>query len=232
LFNRSETDFAKRVFFPYLKDSAGTYSYSRWLLHFCASVSWRVLQHFLSIDNATEDESTRQHIADAETAWREFLVGRRPHPGLFEQHLLPLEQIQAGAPASAPSINRYLMRTVHMDIWLSPDVITYAKLGRFAIFGFIRVADRSDWQGTRVVNSGEIRPRRFAIPAMVLEYWTRQAEEIQARHRSISPRQKAKVSAAFRANLDRFAESDAFRALKADVDTFGARAFSEDTQDE
>jgi hypothetical protein len=42
---------------------------------------------------------------------------------------------------------------------------------------------------------------------------------------SVSPRQRQKIDAAFRANIDRLAESDAFVAMNADVEMFGDDAF-------
>ena len=44
LFSASETAFASKLFYPYTKDAIESVTYGPWLLHFCASVSWRVLQ--------------------------------------------------------------------------------------------------------------------------------------------------------------------------------------------
>src|SRR5271169_2274152 len=43
-FSRFETAFANNLFYPYLDASARPFQYSRWLLQFCTSVSWRVLR--------------------------------------------------------------------------------------------------------------------------------------------------------------------------------------------
>lgn len=42
--NWSETLFAKELFYPYLKAPSRVFGYSRWLIHFCTSLSWRVLR--------------------------------------------------------------------------------------------------------------------------------------------------------------------------------------------
>jgi hypothetical protein len=46
LFSRNETAFAGRLFHPYLKASGQIFPYSSWLIHFCTSVSWRVLRFY------------------------------------------------------------------------------------------------------------------------------------------------------------------------------------------
>ena len=43
---------------------------------------------------------------------------------------------------------------------------------------------------------------------------------------SVSDKQQDKIDAAFRQNIDRFIESDAFQAMQADVGMFGDEAFS------
>lgn len=229
LFGKSETAFAGQLFYPYLSASRKSFRYSRWLLHFCTSVSWRVLR-FYTDENHLKDWEPEAiaRVSAAETTWREFLLGERPHPGSFQQHLLPLDQVASATGELAPNINRYLMRTIHMDICRgSSSIFTYAKLGRFIVFGFIHEPNFSQWRGTRVhAKEGFIEPRKYVVPKALGDYLNEKARNMSAVIESVSDRQQSKIDAAFQANIDRIVGSDAFTAMEADIRLFGNDAFS------
>ena len=229
LFSRSETAFAGHLFHPYLAASGGIFPYSHWLLHFCASVSWRVLRFYLDEGHLTKWEpEALAHVSEAETVWREYLLGLHQHPGSFQQHLLPLDQIASASRELAPNINRYLMRAIHMDICRgSRSIFTYSKLGRFIILGFIHEPNPGHWRGTKVhATHGFIEPRKYVVPRALGEYLNEKARKMRDALASVSDRQHEKIDAAFRANVDRFVGSDAFAAMQADVEMFGYDAFS------
>lgn len=139
LFSRNETTFAGRLFHPYLKVPGQIFPYSSWLIHFCTSVSWRVLRFYLDEGHlqAWESEALGR-VQSAEAVWRDMLFGRRSNPGSFQQHMLPLDQISQATGEFEPNINRYLMRAIHLDICRgSQSIFTYVKLGRFIILGFL-----------------------------------------------------------------------------------------------
>lgn len=229
LFSRSETAFASHLFHPYLSASGRVFPYSEWLLHFCTSVSWRVLRYYLDEGHLTkwEPEALAQ-ILNAEAVWREYLLGQRRHPGAFQQHLLPLDQIASSSGELAPNINRYLMRAIHMDICRGSQLIfTYSKLGRFIILGFVHEPNPSHWRGTKVhATQGFIEPRKYVVPRAMGIYLNEKARKMRDALASVSDRQQGKIDSAFRANVDRFVGSDAFIAMQADVDMFGDDAFS------
>lgn len=229
LFSRSETAFAGQLFHPYLSASNRPFRYSRWLLHFCTSVSWRVL-HFYSEEGLLKDWESEAiaRVAKAEVVWREYLLGQRPHPGDFRQHLLPLDQISSASGDLAPNINRYLMRAIHMDICRgTKSIFTYSKLGRFILFGFIHEPRQDQWKGTKVhATTGTVEPRKYVVPGALGEYLNAKARQMTQALNSVSDRQQAKIEAALKTNIDRFIGSDAFVAMKADVELFGEDAFT------
>jgi hypothetical protein len=90
LLNQSETTFAGALSHPYTNGKSTEFDYGPWLLRFCVSVSWRVLlfqRDETSLKSYAPDTIARFNAA--ESAWRAFLLGQRPNPGLFQQHLLP-----------------------------------------------------------------------------------------------------------------------------------------------
>jgi hypothetical protein len=200
-------------------------------LHFCVSISWRVLQHY-------KDESALKNyepnaiacIAEAERTWKSFLLGQIPHPGRFPQHLLPLggiEAIQSQSESLSPNINRYLMRTIDTDIVRSKTTnFVYTKLGRFLILGFIREDIPSRWPGEKVhVKTGRIGPRRYTMPNEFFEYINSKARLEATLISGVSPRQADKIKQAYLENIDTFIGSDAFIAMENDIRMFGGAAF-------
>lgn len=229
LFSKSETAFAGQLFHPYISASGKSFRYSRWLLHFCTSVSWRVLRFYTDEKHLKDWESeATARVSAAETAWREFLLGQRPNPGPFQQHLLPLDQIESTTGELAPNINRYLMRAIHMDLCRgSRSIFTYSKLGRFIILGFVHEPNLRQWRGTRVhASEGFVEPRKYVLPKALGDYLNEKASKMSAALDSVSDRQQSKIDSAFQANVDRFVGSDAFTAMEADIRLFGEDAFS------
>lgn len=229
-FNQSETAFANRIFHPYLQESGQRLRYGAWLLHFCASLSWRTLHYH------TQNETTNEfapHLTSsielAESTWRDYLLGRLPHPGEFRQHLVPVDRIESASARLSPNINRYLMRAVQIDLCHGDDTLfTFTKLGRFIVLGFINEPNPNNWTGSRInANHGTVEPRDLTMPAAFMGYLNNKADSLAGVTGSISDRQQKKIDDAFISNLDRMIGSDFFDSMSADVEMFGSMAFHE-----
>lgn len=226
LFALDEKQFASRLFHLW-PDAAREYEYNEWLLRFCTSVSWRVLKHCKGLNpdqvyTAQEDRAAEQ----AEVAWQSFLLGRKSSVGRFEQHLLPWDFVQSTSAHSLPTnFNRYITGAVEMDIiGTSKMMMTYAKLGRFMIFGMIRMG-REPWEGTKIfAQHGHIRARRYVLPGNIGEFINSRASHVQEAFANMSEAQVAKVDAAVMQNIDTRASSDQVRAMLADAELFGKNA--------
>lgn len=226
LFSRDEQAFASRLFHPWLA-GASRIEYHAWLLRFCASVSWRVLRHAkgLNPDHHYTPEEDRA-ADDAERTWRDFLLGRSNGVGRFEQHLLPMDIIESTTVDDLPdNINRYLAGYVDMDVvGSSKTMMTYAKLGRFIIFGMVRKG-REEWKGSRVnAQHGHLQARRYVLPHGLIGFFRDRASICREAIDGMSPAQIAKVDSAVMANMDRMRGSDQLRAMLADAAMFGEQA--------
>lgn len=238
--NRSETLFANRVFYPYLNDARARIPYGRWLNEFAVSLSWRILRFYRDEEGLDGwDEEAKLYVDAAEQTWREVLLGVRPHPGPHEQHLLPVDIIESAGslrPSLAPNINRYLTRAIDMDLCRgNRNIFTYAKLGRFLFIGFVREPELRQWRGSKVhASRGLLEPRRYVVPAALGDFLNDKSNRMSQLLEGMSPAQHRKVDVAFRRNAERFVQSDAFRAMQADVEMFGDAAFSKErrTDDE
>lgn len=234
LFNRSETAFANQLFHPYLAASGQRFRYGEWLLKFCTSLSWRVLQYHLSSKNHEAFESwALEAIKQAEAAWRAYLLGQTQHPGSYRQHIVPFDQVGSFTGNLPSNINRYLMRAIQIDFCQGGKTLfVYSKIGRFAILGFIAQPEPSHWAGSRVnANAGTLEPRTYTFPHSFRAYLTEQAGTVNDAMASMSSRQRQRVDETLLANLDRIRGSDFFTAMQADVDLFGQNAFTPHSQD-
>lgn len=226
LFSKYETAFANSVFYPWLKDEKPIV-YDERLLKFCTSVSWRVLRFARGQSKAAKYTPDQEKLMDrAEQRWRDFINGKVAHPGDFEQHLVIFNVIKNTSLSDLPTnMNRFMTGAVTLDIVGSKrSILTFAKLGRFMIFGLIQ-GDKKAWQGTKVhVRNGLLKPDSVSIPGGLLYMFKEKATLAAAAVDSMSPKQKAKVDLHIRDNLDQFLESEQFAAIEADARMFGEEA--------
>lgn len=193
------------------------------MLRFCTSISWRVLLHYREQKELDGWDADSLKLVDkAEKAWRNFLLKRSPHVRPFRQHLLPLEGIVESSFKVASNINRYLLRTVDIDILKgSHSIYTFAKLGPIVITGWIMESDRPQnrWSGTSVnVNAGTLKPRRVGLPDTFGDYLNQKAHLVAQKFASMSDAQVSKISADVERNSSRFFESMTYDALLFDSD--------------
>ncbi|MBI5020364.1 MAG: hypothetical protein HZB59_02915 [Ignavibacteriales bacterium] len=233
LFGTWEKAFSECIFLPLHDPSPMTspIRYESWAIKFAVSVSWRVLHHYLETASSEFTEKQMEYTRRAFTAWRSFLLEKQKHPGEFEQHLLLLDTVENHtASDTSPFLNRYFLRTIHMDL-LTTDtsIMIYTKMCRIIIFGFIRQNNSNRWKGTKLhINHGTIVPRtRYIIPAGLAAYFNEKADEAKAALNSLSPNQERKVENAIKQNLDGIANSEIFRAIASDFAQSGTKAFKE-----
>ena len=224
-----ETRFSKSVFHPIVRGTAQRIVYGDWLLKFCVSVSWRVLNYFI---NAKELDHFPKALQDkavlAHDVWKEVLLGKRDHPGMCEQHFLPLDAIESFTIDDAPvNINRYILRTVDMDaVCGETNAFIYSKLERFVIIGFIEMPYPRHWQGTKVqLRRGVLEPRTYMLPKAFGDYFVSKARRYGVVQSSISANQQNKIEESYRKNIEKAAQSETVRAMTQDVKLFGRRAF-------
>jgi hypothetical protein len=225
-FNRYETAFATKVFHPW---HSGIYriGYGDWLLKFCVSISWRVLK-FARGRNKHANYTNEQLLLmdEAEECWRAFLKEEVPHPANFEQHILIFDTIESTSVTDLPTnFNSFMTGGVTLDIVGSKNsLMTFAKLGRFIIFGMIQKGN-GPWEGTKVhVRQGLLKPGKVSFPAGVLDLFREKSQHAANAFANISSVQRRKINENILDNIDAFAGSDQFAAIMADALMFGEDA--------
>lgn len=228
--NLWETQFSNKIFHPINADETLSIRYDKWLLKFCVSISWRTLLHINNkarLDHFSAYQAT--HAEKALDIWRNFLLDKLPHPGKYEQHLVPFSIIEnKGDFNFPPNINRYLIRNVELDAAAgSESAFVYSKLGRFGIFGFIDVQRSKEWKGTKIhVNSGTVGPRTYVLPRSLGNYLSDRATKAWDLMKTMSENQQRKVDSTIKENPERFLSSEVFQAMQQDIKMFGENAFA------
>jgi len=228
-----ETQFASDMFHPITSKGCHRISYSKWLLKFCVSISWRAL---LSAKEETSyDEFTEEQRRAAESAlhvWREFMLGRAPHPGPHEQHLLIFEDASYEGGALPANMNRYALRSIERDV-ASSDAFqfTFIKMGPFAVLGFFDVKKPNLWRGGKVhVNRGEVGPTKYVLPRPFFDYLVGRANKYGAILDKLSDRQREvadkATDAAIAKNVEKLSDSHWMKAMRLDYDQFGKEALT------
>jgi hypothetical protein len=231
LFSVYETKFATLAFHPWLKGERHI-QYADWLLKFCVSVSWRVLNYCKGYnpDKIYTDEEEIA-IRAADDRWRKFLNGDVPHPGAFQQHLVIFDVIEETTVPNMPTnMNRFLLGAITMDIVGSDrTLMTYAKLGRFCIFGLIR-SNPKEWEGTKVhVRNGILKPGKVVLPYGLMHLFNEKAALANIADMDMSATQRKKIDRSVEQNLEKLMQSEQFDAMLADARMFGVGSITSKT---
>lgn len=229
LLMKDEKIFAERVFMPMHENRLQPFHYGPWALRFAISVLWRTV---VFSEAAALKKLKTQHftyLQRAERAWRDFLLGKRRHPGSFHALLFPLDTISKSIlPKQSAFLNRYLLRTVDIDILDgTTDVIVYAKLARTLLIGHVEVRHTNRWRRGRLSARGGLIGGRvtYTMPEEFFEYLNKHADLGAEAFKQMSPIQKEKLKASLMLNVDGVADSEVIRAMTADVEYSGNEAF-------
>ena len=229
LFASWEKTFSEECFVPLNDGAIRNLSYGPWMLKFATSVSWRVLRVFVAIDGLSgfpDHIKVKVNVALEELS--QFLLGTKLHPGLHEQHMFVVDIIDHSSIADLPpNINRYLSRAIDIDVaFAQDDAISYAKMGRFVLFGFVSMKYPRRWKETKLhVRHGKFGQQDIELPLSVGEFIFGRARLAAERYSQITDRQQARIRRSYEQNPSHAAKSETLRALHRDVSMFGMTAF-------
>ena len=229
LFSSWEAKFAGQCFVPINDGRVSNVTYGLWMLKFVTSVSWRVLRMFAANGSLSGfPKHVESQINDALHEWAQFLLGHRPDPGPHEQHMFVVDVVEGTSITNAPpNISRYLARAIDLDVARNQDsAMSYAKMGKFVLFGFVAMKYPRRWKGTRLnVQQGRFGERDIELPSGVRDFIFERARLAAEKYSQVSERQQTKSRQSYERDLDRAARSETFRAMHHDVLMFGSGAF-------
>lgn len=230
IFSRWESTFAARFFLPLHRNEASSITYDSWGLKFASSIVWRVLTQSLERGPGRLTLEQSRSASVAEQTWRAFILGTVRHPGRFEVHAIPLDIVSGNVGSDvSPFLNRYLLRSADAEVIAgAKNVLVYSKLCRILLVGHVVVENQRHWRASRlsVVQGTFGRDPGHYLPYGLQQYMNQRAMRCAEALASQSANQKAKLRARLEADLSRFAGSEVFRAMRADVARSGSDAFA------
>jgi len=211
-FSRWENEFSRNVFLPFNKGTELD-SYGPWLLKFSTSVSWRVLTFFkLELDLDQWSSNLRSVADEALETWRQFLLDDRPHPGKFQQHMLPWPGLidSYHDPEMPENINSYILRSVDIDAACSKsEAFVYVKMGRVFLIGFIKMLHPNQWRDTKInVKSGTLRKNHWTLPMAFRNFVYYKSRRAKKSQEKISERQWGRIGSDYSKKMYKFADSE------------------------
>jgi hypothetical protein len=234
-FSQWEKIFAEQVFAPLHRREADKFRYGVWMEKFAVSVSWRVLTVYKLIDGLAGFPQTVAEAANAALfRWKHFLLDIKTDPGIYEQHMFPVDFLESTTvPEMPPNMNRYLARAIEIHVVHGGNIdIVYSKMGRIILFGFIQMPNPRAWQGTKLnVNYGNLGSDNYKIPSSIIEFLMDRARGIATSQAKMSTRQKEVLNNAICANPELMAQSESFLAMQQDVEMFGKAAFAPNNEE-
>ena len=139
------------------------------------------------------------------------------------------DMIDSSSIPDLPSnMNRYLTRAIEPYVAYSEHtVISYAKMGRFILFGFVDVKHPRRWKGTKLhVRDGRFGQGDIELPSDAGHFIVERARVLAHKTAQLSERQHQRIRKSYECDLDRAAQSETFRAMHHDVRMFGDSAFA------
>ena len=229
LFSSWEKKFAEECFVPLNSGRVRNITYGPWMLKFATSVSWRVLRVFAASGGlAGFPGHILTTVDDTLQEWSQFLLGDKPNPGPHEQHMFVVDVVEGTSIANAPpNISRYLARAIDPYVAHTQDsAISYAKMGRFVLFGFVSMKYPRRWKGTKLhVRHGQFGQHDIDLPSDVGDFLCERARLTAESYSQISKRQSSKIRQTYEQKPDRADQSETLRAMHHDVSMFGMSAF-------
>lgn len=224
-FSAWEREFAEKCFVPINSGRVRRISYGPWMLKFASSVSWRVLRVFAAIGGLYGFPGhILANVDDALQAWASFLLGSEVDLGSHEQHMFVVDVVESMSHDNAPAnISRYLARAIEVYVAHNQDsAISYAKMGKFILFGFVGMQHPHRWKGTRLnVEYGLFGQDDIELPSNVGDFIFQRARLLATTSSQISERQQAKIRKSYERDLNRAARRDTLLAMDHDVLMFG-----------
>ncbi len=229
-FSAWETKFANEIFHP-SADGETVFRYRSWLIKFAASLAWRGI-HFLRSQTGQEESPDLKLKVDAmEAHLSRFLLGQEKSVGPYTQHVYALGELAAPVEPSSPMLNRYLARTVQIDLLRNDDlseVLAYIKLPMFMFFS-VGESKYTKWLETsRIKKSSMLHPKTHDLPEDILYYIIGKADRSSELLNSMSPKSRAVADKAFmkavKDNPERVANSMLIQAMRRDYESYGKDA--------
>ena len=217
LIGQYESEFAARIYHPFVEDREVPISYGPWLLKFCVSTSWRTLKWSQRTDPLI---AGCRHLDRVEDTWRRFLLYEDTTLLEYPQHLFPVKLARTTVNRSIVNlgVNKFIQSTIVSGIFeLNTQEFVYVKIPYFYIVGIVRMdKSESSWAESEVLANGGQFPVLTTLPETLKELTRIKLHGLANAGQSISEKRRQNIIAKGESNSDRVARSRFKQAQKLD----------------
>ncbi|WP_268542318.1 hypothetical protein [Candidatus Nitrosotenuis cloacae] len=143
--SKFEQYFANDVFFPFHEKKKNSFEYDERLELFAISLSWRAIKSCEKYD--LDQPEFNSLLEQAESDWREFLLGRRKTITPYENYLFFLDYTDT--PETPQKFNWYALRSVDATLAESKTkLFVYVKLPWMVFVSTIFPTSMEGWEDT------------------------------------------------------------------------------------
>ncbi len=152
-FSKLEAYFANEIFFPFHEKNVRDFQYDARLQAFVVSLSWRTLKATYE-DMSQEAPDLLSFVDEAESKWRQFLLGEKSDVEPYENHVVFLGSKIPGQVL--PKFEWYAGRTVDATLAGNDVVFAFTKFPSMIFVSSIHPTRLKGWKGTLLKNEGRI----------------------------------------------------------------------------
>lgn len=162
LFNKSETEFSKKVFLPFVEGKLGELQYEKWLTDFIVSVNWRNL--YLDIESWREDSSLDEKklaiFEKGERELREYLTGVKSQLYTLENHMFFFGDIKEAQGLENTEPHTFFRHSSFgYSVQCDEGYYIVSNLLGLILVTIIKKPKQDSWKGTTIYpKNGKINP--------------------------------------------------------------------------
>jgi hypothetical protein len=212
-FNRSETYFANKIFFPFVDKDAAVIEYNCNFKYFIISVLWRVLKYDLLED--VQDSIWYNTALTVEKEWADFLYLDKPIQTFNEIHLLVgvdvIKEVDFTIENETKNdFIRYMGRTIDSGIpYNDKTCMIYLKLPRFLFIVPLAGIELGNFHNSKIYESGIYNANSVVIKEPTIsDFFLSRIAQINEVKDSISDIQKNKSLELFLKKESEISEKD------------------------
>jgi hypothetical protein len=212
-FNKAETYFANKIFFPVVDNNAAIIEYNSNFRYFAISVLWRVLKYSLIEDiKGTVWYNTALNV---EKEWADFLYLGKPIKTFSEIHLLVgvdvLKEVDFSIERKTKNdVIRYMSRTIDAGIPYGETVcLIYIKLPRFLFIVPLGSMNSDNFHNSKIYDIGTYDVNSVSINEPIIsDFILNRITQINDIKNNISDVQKNKSAELFLKMQSKISEKD------------------------
>lgn len=211
-FNKWETQFANKIFWPYIKKERDSFDYEEWLTKFIISLNWRLLINWPKEDEVLS-KRIQEKLSIAEYRFRKYLLNQRKKYGHYQNNLIFVDYIESANFDVPTGLTRYLGRTIDAIIaYGKKELWMYIKLGKIISITIIYGQKLLDWKDSRIEPlKGTISTKQI-ICEKLGPFLLNRNEEIKERMKVYDGRYKSKFWKKVMNDPDAFVKTETFRS--------------------